>query len=72
MVRWHHQVNEHESEQTLGDGEEQGSLQSMGVQRVKHNLATEQEQHPTLITVFKMENYSVILHMVLQGEYFTL
>ena len=26
MVGWHHQVNEHEFEQTLGDTEEQGSL----------------------------------------------
>ena len=35
MVGWHHQVNEHEFEQTLGDSEEQGSLVSMGLQR--HN-----------------------------------
>ena len=26
MVRWHHQLNGHEFEQTLGDGEGQGSL----------------------------------------------
>ena len=26
MVGWHHQLNAQESEQTLGDGEEQGSL----------------------------------------------
>ena len=26
MVGWHHQVNGHEFEQTLGDGEGQGSL----------------------------------------------
>ena len=26
MVGWHHQLNEYESEQTLGDGEGQGSL----------------------------------------------
>ena len=26
MVGWHHWLNGHESEQTLGDGEEQGSL----------------------------------------------
>ena len=26
MVGWHHQVNGHGLEQTLGDGEEQGSL----------------------------------------------
>ena len=38
MVGWHHGLNEHEFEQTLGDGEEQGTgrtgklgvLQSMG------------------------------------------
>ena len=26
MVGWHHQLNEHELEQTLGDGEGQGRL----------------------------------------------
>ena len=26
MVGWHHQIKEHELEQTLGDGEGQGSL----------------------------------------------
>ena len=26
MVRWHHQLNGHEFEQTLGNGEGQGSL----------------------------------------------
>ena len=26
MVGWHHQLNGHEFEQTLGDSEEQGSL----------------------------------------------
>ena len=26
MVRWHHQLNGHESEQTPGDNEGQGSL----------------------------------------------
>ena len=37
MVEWHHQLNRHEFEQALGDGEGQGSLgvvQSMGSQRV--------------------------------------
>ena len=28
MVGWHHQLNEHELEQALGDGDEQGSLAS--------------------------------------------
>ena len=26
MVEWHHQLNEHEFEQTLGDGERHGNL----------------------------------------------
>ena len=45
MVGWHHQLNGHESEKTLGDGEGQGSLQSMGSQRVRHDLVTEQQQN---------------------------
>ena len=28
MVGWHHQLNEHELKQALGDGDEQGSLAS--------------------------------------------
>ena len=54
MVVWHHQLNGHEFEQTLEDGEGQGSLaccspwgqkpgmlQSMGSQRVGHDCVTE-------------------------------
>ena len=46
IVGWHYQFNGHEFEQTLGDSEGQESLmlQSMGSQRVKHDLATEQQQ----------------------------
>ena len=55
MVRQHHQLNEHESEHTLGDGEGQGSLLSLGSQRVRQDLATEQ-QHLTnaLCLIFKL------------------
>ena len=45
MVRQHHQLNGHESEQTLGDSEGQGSLagcSSWGC-RVGHDLQTEQQ-----------------------------
>ena len=59
MVRQHHQLNEHESEQTLGDGEgnslEPGMFQSMG-RRVKRDLATE---HTSLLrpsNILKMLN----------------
>ena len=44
MAGWHHHLNGHELEQTPGDSEGQGSpgvLQSVGLQRVVHNLATE-------------------------------
>ena len=45
MVGEHHQLNGHEFEQTLGDSKGQrkpGVLQSTGLQRVGHDLATEQ------------------------------
>ena len=38
MVGWHHRLNGHEFEQTLGDSEGQ----SMQLQRVRHDLTTEQ------------------------------
>ena len=43
MVGWHHRLNGHEFEQTPGDGEGQGSLvlQSMGLERVRHDWVTE-------------------------------
>ena len=47
MVGWHHGLNGHEFEQTLGDSEGKGKPsmpQSMGLQRVGHDLATEQQQ----------------------------
>ena len=47
MVGWHHRLNGHEFEQTPGDGEGHGSLaflRFMGPQRVRHDLATEQQK----------------------------
>ena len=47
MVRQHHLLNGHEFDQTLGDSEGQenlGVLPSMGSQRVRHSLVTEQQQ----------------------------
>ena len=47
VARWHHQCNGHELGQTLGDGEGQGGLgvlQSMGLQRIRHNWVTDQQQ----------------------------
>ena len=42
MVRWHHPLNEHESEQTLGDGEGQGSLSCYSPWGHKESDTTEQ------------------------------
>ena len=50
MVGQHHQLSGHEFEQTLREcrTEEPGVLQSMGSQRVRHNLVTEQQQQQKL------------------------
>ena len=46
MVRWHHQLNGHDFDQTPGDSEGQGSLAccSLWGCEVRHELATEQQQ----------------------------
>ena len=46
MIGWHHWLNGHEFEQTLGDGEGQGSLTccSPWGPRVRQDWATEQQQ----------------------------
>ena len=46
LVEHHHQLNGHESEQTLGDTEGQGSLACFGPwsHRVRHVLTTEQQR----------------------------
>ena len=44
MVGWHHQLNGHESEKTLGDSERQGSLaccSPRGHKELGNDLATE-------------------------------
>ena len=53
MVGWHSQLNGHEFEQTLGDNEGQRNLvQSMGLQKVRHDWATEQQ-----LTTFRQFKY---------------
>ena len=43
MVGWHHRLHAREFEQAPGDGEGQpGMLSFMQLQRIGHNLATEQ------------------------------
>ena len=42
MVGWHHRLNGHEFEQTLGNGEEQGSLACYSPQDHQQSDMTEQ------------------------------
>ena len=42
MVGWHHQLNEHECEQTLGDSEGQGNLACFSSLGCKGSDTTEQ------------------------------
>ena len=61
MVRQYHPLNGHESEQTLGDQwrtEESGVLHSMGSQKIKHNLSTEQQQQDKVITATTNPDFS--------------
>ena len=46
MVGWHHQLDGHEFEQTLGGSEGGGSLVCCGPwdHRVRHSLAAEEQQ----------------------------
>ena len=50
MVGWHHQLNGDEFEQTLGDWrtEEPGVPQSLGSQRVRHDLVTKPPPPPKI------------------------
>ena len=41
MIRYNHQLNGYEFEQTPGDSEGQGSLVCLGSQRVRHDLLTQ-------------------------------
>ena len=45
VVGWHHQLDGHEFEQSLGDSEGQGSLASMRLQRVRVNSEKTQRLH---------------------------
>ena len=47
MVRWHHRFNGHGLRQTSGDGERRkpGVLQSVGSQRVRHDMVSKQQQY---------------------------
>ena len=47
MFGWHHRLNEHEFEQTPGDGKEQGSLVCCSPCGLKESDTTEQLKNNT-------------------------
>ena len=56
MVGWHHQLNGHEFEQALGDGEDREAwvLQSMEMLTVRHDGATEQQSDCLMLHICKL------------------
>ena len=56
---WHHWLNGHKLGQTPGDGEGQGNvLECMGSPRVRHDLATEQQQLQMDVKLFNLDYFS--------------
>ena len=71
MVGWHHQLNGHEFEQTLGDGERQGSLvccSPWGHKGSGHDLVTtQQQQHPSLLCKSYLKQLRVVIGFTVLG-----
>ena len=58
MVGWHHQLNGHEFEQTLGDDEGQGSLACYSPWGHKHSGTTERLSNNNSI-LYKIMSYKI-------------
>ena len=72
MVGWHHQLNGHEFEQTLGDGEGQGSLvccSPWGHKGSGHDLVTtqQQQQYSSLLGKNYLKQLSVVIGFTVLG-----
>ena len=59
MVGWHHGLKGHEHEQTPGDseGQEVWMLQSIGLQKVGYDWATEQQENAHIYTYTRILNF---------------
>ena len=57
IVRQHQQISGHEFEQTPGDrrAEKSGMLQSIGLQRVRLNLMTQQQQQYSTVNIISQK-----------------
>ena len=60
-MRWYHWLNGCEFEQTSWDSEGQGSLvlQSMGLQRVRHDWAKKQQQHTNYVLGYLLSSINI-------------
>ena len=67
MVGWHHQFNGHEFEQTLGDGDGQGSLACCGSWCQKESDTTETLNKINKVTM-GMEKQGTDLGYILKVE----
>ena len=57
MVGWHHRLNEHEFEQTLGDREGQGSLECYSPKESQSDLSTIAQYYPLRYnTIYNTQN----------------
>ena len=61
MVGWHHGLDRQEFGQAPQDGEEQGSPACMGLRRLGHDWATEQQQRTTDWVAYPTEMYCLIV-----------
>ena len=52
MVGWPHQLNEHEFEQTMGDGEGKGSLECYSPWSHKELVTTPEKQEHIFLLLF--------------------
>ena len=60
MVRWHHQLDGHKSEQTLGDGDGQGGLACCSPWGHKESDMTEQLDNnkiPNILSLYQKSNF---------------
>ena len=72
MVRQHHQLNAHESEQNLGDSEGQGAWHAAvhELQRFEQDLATEQQTHSKNKTCYMNLSRTSVFYTFQQLSYF--
>ena len=62
MVRWHHQLNRHEFEPTLGDGEGQGNLTCCSPWGHKESDTTEQLNNNSPLIFSQLRIYPCCLY----------